>query len=303
MIDLYKLSLFVQVARFGSFSAAAERQLMSQSGISQHMRDLERSLGVTLFERGRRGVTLTEAGERLLTYADRIFALVAEAEAAVTNVEQLTGGQVSLGASPGVGVYLLPEWIQSFRQRYPQLTVTLQTNITSRILTDLFENGLDFGIIEGELTGVVSPDLSVYPLQENEQLVVVGRQHPFWDRQELAIEELNHQEFAMRQPNSQSRLWLDGMLAAYHVQPRITVEFDNLESVKRLVTLGQMLTILPGYAVHTEEAVGLLRAIRLKDRPLVRTIRLVWDKQRPFTPVARSLLRHLQGCFPALRGV
>jgi DNA-binding transcriptional LysR family regulator len=276
---------------------------MTQSGVSQHIHDLEASLGAELFVRGRRGVTLTPAGKTLHDYTRRILALVAEAVNEVTNVEELASGQVSVGATPGVGVYLLPEWVQSFRQRYPALTVVLQTNITPQIVVDLLAGQLDFGIIEGEIAEPTDRNLGVYGLQEIEQLVVVGKKHPFWRREQLAIEELDGQVFAMRQPTSQTHIWLMQMLGQYGIHPRSGAEFDNVESIKRTVMLGDALAILPWYTVRDEEAFGVLRTLSIYGKPLMRTVKLVWDRRRHFTPVTRSLLRHLQGCFPALRGV
>ncbi|MBL8120019.1 MAG: LysR family transcriptional regulator, partial [Anaerolineae bacterium] len=134
MLDLYKLHIFSVVAETGSFSAAAERLYMTQPAVSQHIKELEGGLGRTLFQRGWRGVKLTAHGEILQRYTGEIFALVAEAERALTDVEQLSSGRVRVGATPGVGVYLAPEWVQQFRSRYPQLTVALQTGVTASIV-------------------------------------------------------------------------------------------------------------------------------------------------------------------------
>ena len=97
MLNLYKLEIFALVAKSGSFSRAAEQLLLTQPAVSQHVQDLEASVGAPLFVRGRRGATLTPAGEKLLDYTQRIFALVAEAENAVTDVTRLAGGMVRVG--------------------------------------------------------------------------------------------------------------------------------------------------------------------------------------------------------------
>ncbi|NJN84020.1 MAG: LysR family transcriptional regulator, partial [Caldilineaceae bacterium] len=179
MLDLYKLEIFDIVVEAGSFSAAAERLLLTQPAVSQHIQDLEAGLGAKLFSRGRRGVTLTPAGETLRGYARAIFHLLAEAENAVTDVNQLASGNVTVAATPGVSVYLLPEWVQSFRSAHPNLSVTIQTSITPQILTDLATGKMDFGLIEGELEDTVDERIGVLELEEVEQLVVVGPTHPW----------------------------------------------------------------------------------------------------------------------------
>jgi DNA-binding transcriptional LysR family regulator len=303
MLNLYKLEVFVYAVEEGSFSGAAERLLMTQSGVSQHIRDLEATLGAQLFERGRRGVHLTRAGEKLYDYARRILALVAEAENAVTDVANLDAGQTCLGATPGVSVYLLADPLQAYLRHYPKLTVTVQTRITPEIVADLLAGRLDIGIIEGELDPAAEQRLGVHLLQTIDQNVVVGKRHRFWSRDELTLSELDGELFIMRQPGSQTRIWLDAMLRQNGVRPQIGGEFDTLEAIKRAVAGGSSLTILPGYAVRDEVELGLLRAIPLEGSPLQRTLKLIWDKRRPFSPVTRSLLVFLQQTFPALAEV
>lgn len=300
MLNLYKLEIFAEVVQSGSFSGASEQLLMTQSGVSQHVQDLEASLGTQLFVRGRRGVTLTSSGQQLYNYTQKILRLVAEAENSVANVEQLVGGQIRVGATPGVGVYVLPEWIESFRQRFSKLTVTLQTDITPRIVSALLARRLDLGFIEGELAEDADRELGIHLLQEMEQFVVVGPKHPFWNRNELAMGELNGQTLITRQAESQTRIWLDQVLQQYEVRPRIGAEFDNVESIKRSVINGPSLAILPEYAVHAEQAFGVLRIIPLTGKPLTRTVKLIWDKRRFFSPLVHSFLQHLYQCCPTL---
>src|SRR5512145_430713 len=149
MLDLYKLQIFAVVVQEGSFSRAAEHLYVTQSAVSQHIKELEAGLGTTLFQRGPRGVKLTHPGEILYGYTRDIFALVAQAETALTDVEHLTSGRVSLGATPGIGVYLAPDWVQQFRAQYLQITVSLQTDITPHIVADVLGHRLDIGFIEG----------------------------------------------------------------------------------------------------------------------------------------------------------
>jgi DNA-binding transcriptional LysR family regulator len=303
MLNLYKLDIFTQVVEAGSFSAAAERLLMSQSGVSQHIQDLERSLGVKLLTRTPRGVKLTAPGKTLYDYAQRIAALAAAAEAAVTDVAQMAAGEVQLGATPGVSVYVLAVWVQSFGLRYPQLTVNVQTDITPRIIEMILAQRLEIGIIEGELDLPLNSPLASHALEEVAHYVVVGRKHPFWELDAVTLDDLAGHTLITRQRESQTRIWLDSVLAENGIRVRIGAEFDNVESIKRAVMAGTALAILPDYVVADEIEVGLLRALPIAGNPLQRVIKLLWDKRRPLGPVARSFLRHLAARFPALNEV
>lgn len=300
MLDLHKLNIFAAVARTGSFSAAADQLLLSQPAVSQHVHDLEAGLGTRLCERGRRGVMLTPAGAQLYDYAQAIFRLVAEAENAVTDVANLTAGQLAIGATPGVSVYLLPEPIQEFHSRYPNLSVTVRTGITPEIMADLRSGRLDLGLIEGEVDEAADAAIAVQPLQVVDQLVVVGPRHPWWGRAAVSMAELDGQTFVMRQRHSQTRIWLDGLLHAHAIHPRIGAEFDNVESIKRAVMNSTNITILPGYAVHSEVALGQLWQLTLDGQPLQRVLKLVWSSARHLSPVARAFLGCAQRYAPAL---
>lgn len=300
MLDLHRLEIFALVARAGSFSAAAERLLMSQSGVSQHMSELEAALGARLFERGRRGVTLTPAGQTLLDYTRQLLRLAAEAELAVTDVASLASGQVAVGATPGVSAYQLPEWVQSFRGRFPRLSVSLKTDITPAIVRGVLAGQLDLGLIEGEVRVGEWDDLGVLVLRDVDQYAVVGRKHAWWDAVEIEMSQLEGQAFIMRQPGSQTRIWLEEALRSHGVRPRIVGEFDHVESIKRAVIAGSCLTILPDYAVTDEVAMGTLRPLPIRGRPLRRDLKLVWNAAGVFSPVTRAFLDHLAGEFPAL---
>lgn len=300
MLDLYKLQIFSVVVQEGSFSAAAERLYMTQSAVSQHIKELETSLGRQLFQRGWRGVKLTAHGEILSGYTGEIFALVAKAESALTDVEHLTSGRVSIGATLGIGVYLAPDWVQHFRARYPQLTVALQTGITSEIVSDVLSQRLDMGFVEGELDDHPSARLLSLVLEEIEQQVVVGFKHPFWGVDTLHIDDLRRQSFIVRQANSQSRIWLEETLRQHGIEPVIGAEFDNLESMKRAVSLGMCLAIMPPYVVQTEVEQRLLHMIPIEGKPFTRSLKLIWDSQVRFSPVTHAFLVELSQRYSVL---
>lgn len=299
MIDLYKLYLFSVVAGEGSFTAASERLYMSQSAVSQHMKELEAGLGSTLFHRGRRGVRLTDDGVVLQEYARRILDLVAEAEVALTDVGRLESGRLQLGATPGIATYLAPDWVERFRGRYPQISVAVQTGITSRIVADVLAGRLDLAYIEGELEAHRQPRLAFKELEEIEQLVVIGPAHAWWGRDQVNLSELYGQPFVMRPPGSQTRIWLDAALAADRVVPAVASEFDNVESIKRTVAQGPYVTILPEYSVRSDVEAGTLQAVPISGSPLRRTLKLLWSADTHLTPVARAFVDLMADEFPS----
>lgn len=301
MLSLYKLEIFLAVVEEGTFSGAAKRLSMTQPAVSQHIQDLELSLGATLFNRHKRGAVLTPTGDKLHEYTRQILHIVAEAENAVTNVERLQNGRLTLAATPGISVYLLPEWLGNFRSKYPKLAVSLQTGITSEVMNSLLGRGADLGFIEGELTATANDNIGQIVLQPIALYVVVNKDHAWRTHKTLSISMLHDQPFITRQMGSRTRTWLDATLARYGVKPRIVGEFDNPEAIKQAVLSNIGVTILPDYAVRHEVAQHMLHTIPLEGIQLGRQMSLLWDRRQQFNPITRAFLAYLRGFFPHLQ--
>ncbi len=300
MLSLYKLEIFSMVVQYGSFSAAANHLYMTQSAVSQHIQDLEASLGTKLFIRGRRGVQLTHSGEKLHAHTTQILAMVAAAENDVMDVANLANGHASIGSTPNIGIYTLPDWIRGFRERYPNLTLALQTGTTSDIVNGVLNHQLDIGFVEGEVEKMRRSRLGVLMLQDIKMVLVVGPKHIWWDRTQIAIKELDAQAFVMRPRNSQTRIWLDELFQEHNIQPIVSAEFDNPESLKQSVSGGPCVTVLPTYAVENDLLTERLRAIPIENVSLHRVLKLVWDRQIPLSPIARTFLSFMAEQLPQL---
>lgn len=294
MLSLYKLEIFNTVAMEGSFSRAAGKLLLTQPAVSQHIRDLENSLGTELFQRSNRGAVLTIAGEMLLDYTRCILRLLVEAENAVAGLSQATSGQLTLGATPGVGVYLLPLWIQSFRQRYPEVSTNLRTDTTARLAAEVVDGKIDISFVEGEISP--APPLNIVVLREIELCVVVGEGHPWWNAQEVSLPELDGQAFIARPVGSHTRSWTDQLFARHGISPHIVAEFDHPEAIKHAVAAGMGISILPDWAFTGAE----VRGVPIAGFDLRRTLKLLWSENSPLKPATRAFLAHLTDTFPPL---
>lgn len=306
MIDLYKLRIFWAVVQAGSFSTAADQLFVTQSAVSQHIKDLESSLGETLFERGWRGVTLTAHGETLARYAQEIFDLVAKAEQEITNVTKLSAGKVSIGVTQMISVYRAPEWVQRFRSQYPKLMVVVQTGTGAQIGADVLARRLDLGIVEGQIEESHAAKLKSVLLDQVEYQVVFGARHTLWetaDGQSLPLDQLRGYSMIVPEAHSAPRLWLDHVFRSNDIDPQVGAEVDNLESMKRVVAGGLCLAILPRYVVEDELNHELLRALPVQGAPFTQTLRLLYGDSRTFSPVTRAFLAELATIYPAIRQI
>src|SRR5919206_2995051 len=126
MLDVRRMRVLREVARRGSFSAAADALAYTQSAVSQQIAALEREAGTRLVERNARGVRLTDAGRALVDHADAILARLADAEAELEAIAGLRGGRLRRAAFPSAGATIMPEAIARFRDRHPGVELTLE---------------------------------------------------------------------------------------------------------------------------------------------------------------------------------
>jgi DNA-binding transcriptional LysR family regulator len=297
MFNLYHLQIFQMVAEEGNISRAAERLFLTQPAVSQHVRALEADLGVRLFQRGARGVKLTPAGEVLLDYTRCLLRLADEARQAAARAGGIEKSQVRIGASPGVGVFLLPKWIHSFHERYPALSVTLKTAPTPTIVQAIADKQIEIGIVEGELENAA---VEATPLWDEEIAVVVGQGHPWWGQESIEASAMSGQGFIVREEGSLTRAWEEHSLETHGVAPRIVAEFDTPVAIKQAVMSGLGIALLPSFAIQQELRAGLLHAPRLMEGPLVRTLRLLWAQDSLAQAVVQAFVGHLSGEFPHL---
>lgn len=298
MLSLHKLMVFEAAAREGSLSAAASSLYMSQSSVSQHIRELERGLGVELFKRGRGGVTLTPKGEQLLVLARQLLRDAAEIERTITDVTHVSDGRLRLGATPGVSAYLVPGWLRVFRTDYSHIEVALHTGTTDSVVEGVSHRLFDLGITEGDPSAAID-HITYEKLTGHEQYVVVGKYHPWWGRECVTLRELAQSSLITRQPGSHSRIWLENIFEQEGIRVDVAGAFDGLETIKQSVAHSDhCFTVLPRYAIRGEEAAEQLHAICVQGAELVRWLWLVHSRDMPLSPFAEAFVQTLRGTMP-----
>ena len=170
-MNLNHLTIFHAVAQTGSMTLGAERLDISQPAVSKQVQELERALGVPLFDRIGRRVRLSQAGELLADYARRLFALAREAEEAMADVRHVGRGRLAVGASTTIGTYLLPAVVAEFGRRYPGVALLVEIANTEQVHRRLARHELDVGLTEGFVEG---NELDAEVFHEDELVVIAS---------------------------------------------------------------------------------------------------------------------------------
>lgn len=278
-LDLHKLRVFAAVAEHEHYSRAADALGISQPALTVHVRDLERHLGVALFERAGRNVRLTDAGRLAQGYARRILALAVELDEAVDDLRGLRAGQLRIGASTTVGEYLLPATLGAFRRRYPGVGVAVEIANTARIADRLRHGELHLGLVGEPLA---DPDLELTPYRDDELVLIVPPGHP-WAGRTVAAGELAAAPLVAREAGSATRAVAEAALAAAGVRPPIALELGGTEAVKGAVAAGLGVAFVSACAVGRELAAGQLASATLEGAVIRRQFQLVRRRGRRLT--------------------
>jgi DNA-binding transcriptional LysR family regulator len=233
-MDFNELRIFKAVAEEGSVSRAAERLNCVQSNVTARIRQLEERLKVTLFHRKSRGVALTAAGRVLLDYAERIMALVNEAERIVQEREPL-GGKLIIGALETTAAFRLPPVLAEYHRRFPSVELQLVTGTALDLIRMILDFKLDGTFVDGAID---HPELVVEEcfVEENVLLCAAGEDPLAGERP------INILAFPI---GCYYRKQLETWLHESGFIPYRIMEFSTIETIIGCVSAGMGITFLP----------------------------------------------------------
>ena len=287
-MDLRQLEIFVKVAELGSFSRAAEALHLTQPTVSEHIRTLEDELGVRLLDRLGRGAAVTRAGELLVSYAGRMLALQREARQALDSFQGKMSGGLVMGASTIPGEYVLPPLIGRFKDKYPEIAITLLIGDSQAVVGWVVEGKAELGVVGARL-----PHRAVEyrELMPDEEVVVVPAGHAWHGRTQVTLEELRAEPLLIRERGSGTRAAREAALAAADLRLdafRIVGEMGSTQAIKQAVKAGVGISVLSRRAVEEECRHGLLWDLRVKDLNVTRAFHVVTHKDRSRSPLAEA---------------
>lgn len=286
-MNLRHLAVFHAVAQSGSISGGAARLFVSQPAVSRELGELERRLGLPLFDRLPRGVRLTEAGQLLFDYAKRIFALEEAAQSALEELAELRGGHLAIGASSTIGMYVLPAQVAEFHRRHPGINVSLDVGNTRGIEEDLLEHRIALGFIEGPAK---LDEFEAQLFMHDEIVAVVAPNHPLAIRHDLAPKDLAEVQVVLREAGSGTRVIVEQALKVHGISLAETLAMGSTEAIKRAVIAGAGIAWLSRLCIADELAAGKLAILEIRGVQITRPLYAMWLKDTHLTPAANAFL-------------
>jgi DNA-binding transcriptional LysR family regulator len=290
-MTIRQLEVFLAIAHAQSFSRAAERIHLSQPTLSEHMKELEQELGVPLFTRHSRSVSLTEPGRVFEDYATRVVATLAAARHAIAELDGLKRGSLVVGASTTPGTYVLPARIAKFRQRYPGITVALRIGNSRAVEERVRDGEVDLAVIGGHVLGPTERCVAAGVVDELQ--LIVPPSYPVKESS-LTPARLARERLLIREAGSATRQATERALREAGVTLQPAMELDHTETIKRAVMAGLGVAFVSRYAVEDEVRSGRLRILPVQRMKIRRHFHVIHDERRPLSASARAFTAFLE---------
>ncbi|MDT0463749.1 LysR family transcriptional regulator [Streptomyces gibsoniae] len=285
-MELRHLQHFVAVAEDRHFTRAAERLMVSQSGLSASVRALERELQAPLFVRTTRTVTLTEAGRALLVEAERILAQVRAAREAVAAVQGVLRGTLSLGTEQCIAGVDVARLLAAFRRRHPDVEIRLRQAGSGALAEEVAAGRLDLAF--AVRTRADTDQLRSVPLTSEPMTVLCHPSHPLATGGPVTPEDLGGEAFVDFHPDWGPRRTTDAVFMEAGVQRTVTLEVNDVHSLLELVHEGLGVAVVPRHFGHKREASTLV-SLPVKCDAEYETVAIL-PPHEASSPAARALM-------------
>ncbi len=284
------LRSFALVAEEGSISGAARAGFSSQPALSKAIRELEKQVGLPLFERNARGVILTEAGALLHEHARALFALEAQTEAALLALRDVDGGTLRIGATTTLANYVLPPLLGEFRRRHKGVTLTLERANSHDIEAKLADYALDVAFIEGLPQHA---NLRAHAWREDEVVLICAPTHALAARELVYAGDLAKESWIVREEGSGTRQWIERALKPFGLPPANAWEIGSAEAIKSAVAAGLGIAFVSRAAALDQIALGKLRVLPVSEVEIRRPFYRLQVEGRPRSPVVKAFEKFL----------
>lgn len=291
-MNLEHLRTLVSVVEHGSLSAAARARRISQPAVTKQIQRMESDLGLALLvRRPKHEVETTPAGQRVVAFAREMLEQLENLEQELAELKAINQGTLYLAASTIPGEYILPQLLAAFRAEYPQVDLALSISDSAEVVNHLLADEADVGVIG---SAERRPGLRLERFLRDEVVLAVPPGHPFADRDEVALEELQGQPLILREEGSGTQRSVEAALQAvgFHLpREQAVLILGSTQSILQAVSQGLGLGFVSAMAAAPLKDVGRLSCTRLQGVDLVRDLYLVYLPERIADPVVARFVQ------------
>jgi LysR family transcriptional regulator, transcriptional activator of the cysJI operon len=286
------LKIFCDLVESRSFSRAAKINDITQSAVSQQLRAMEKSFNVVIMDRSQKQFHLTVEGQKLYDGAKDLLHRYEKLVSELQEMRKIISGSIHISTVYSIGLHELPPYIKNFMTEYPSVNVRVEYRRSNLVYEDVLSNAVDMGLVAYPQK---SRQLEIIPFLEDKLVLIVHESHPLASRKSVAIEDLKDEKFIGFDQDIPTRKATDQVFRAAKMDIEPVMEFDNIETVKRAVEINAGIAIVPSTTIENEVARGVIKAIQIRGRQILRPLAIIHRKSRVVTPAMRKFIGTLTG--------
>lgn len=279
--------IFSDLVESESFSRAAKLNGITQSAVSQQLRAMEKHFSILIVDRSQKQFRLTREGQKLYESAKEILYLYDKLNSELQEMKKVISGTIHISTVYSIGLHELPPYIKVFLAKFPEVNIRVEYRRANMVYEDILANSIDLGLIAYPQK---HKQLEILPFHDDILVLVCSPEHPLAKHKTIDISEVAGQKFIGFEPDIPTRKATDAIFREANIEAEPVMEFDNVETVKRAVEINAGIAILPQTTVIREEAQGLLKVLKFKDKVYKRPLALIHRKGRVLTPAMKKLI-------------
>jgi DNA-binding transcriptional LysR family regulator len=288
-MEVRQLQIFRILAEELNFTRTAEKVHTVQSNVTAQIRALEEELGMPLFDRLGRRVTLTDAGRNFLPFASQALAAMDQGQRAIQNGAE-PSGPLRIGAPESVLTYRLPPVLHTFRQRFPHVQLIFIPYMGTPFALELEAGKLDMAITMADAKPLTN--IKSIRLRTEQVFLLADPSHPLATQPSVKPSDLAGQNLLLTESGCTYREKLDRILALANIRPANVTEFSSVEAIKECISLGMGLGLLPAIVVARDLRQHHLKALNWAGPTLDIATSIIWHKDKWISP-AMAAFREL----------
>ena len=279
-----QLRVFSEVARQLSFVRAAENLHLTPPAVTMQVKELESQVGMPLFERSGKKVSLTTTGEYMVVYARKILAVLKDAEDASARLQRAEIGVLTVGMV-STAKYFMMRMLADFRARHAGVDIRICTGNREQLIKMLKNNEVDIAVM-----GQPPSELQTRaePFAAHPHVFVAACDHPLVERDKLSAEDLRPYEFIVREQGSGTRAAMHKFFSDRRVEPRLQLQVNSNETLKQAVMAGLGIGFVSLHTIGLELDHAQIAVLDVQGSPVFRVWNLVHTLSKVLSPAAEA---------------
>jgi LysR family transcriptional regulator, transcriptional activator of the cysJI operon len=290
-MQIETLKVFCDLVESKSFSRAAVRNSITQSAVSQQVKNLESRYETQLLRREGKSISPTPAGRLFYERSRSILDSFEQMQLEIKSIGQDMAGSVRVATIYSVGLYEISIVVKTFLKLYPKVNLHVEYSKGMRVYEDCLRGVIDLGI-------VTYPEqrkgIRVIPLPADKLVLICAPEHPFARRHHMDIKKLNGQNYIAFEKGLASERALDQIFRDHNISVNAVMEFDNIETIKRSVEIGAGISIVPLLSVQKEVQSGSLVQVHFNDKNFLRPLGAIVRTKNTLSSAALKFIELMQ---------